>query len=474
MALGNAFPPDALVLFSGERSLDLEKLMKARKILDSSSIPMLGHSFHSKIYLFEHSEEGKTRLNLIVASFNATSAGMSQNVEFWTEAEARIDLKEFDAKNVVEMVLDQRVDVDTIDLKEACHEDNGQLVVAPALEVLWRLARNGVGLAPGKPRCISDEVIAENRFENYDSILVHTLGNNSLSKALDIMIRSAICSDKEVKIRIISPYHNIEGLRYLQERILGNLEDRDVRVDVEILTVFPPDFSEKFTDPKEHPFASLEEIARLSEEDERVSFCLKLWKRETNLHITDIDREIDAHLQNVFLHGKVIAVRSVHTCQFLLGSPNITNAAIGKGPGLNFETAIWERRGETALSLWNDMEALFEASSQVAAADYQVLRTWSTLFSSGQYHPQLSVLGPRDAIGQHVDFFLRNDKESRQLSVFQDAIVYSDEIDKTKLVVVLKELVPRVKQEAQVFFLRATSRKPNKSRPDFPWLENSL
>jgi len=452
IALGSAFPTNALILFSGERSIDLEKSIEARKFLDSSSIPLLGHSFHSKIYLFEHSEEGKTWLDLIVASFNATSAGMSQNLEFWTEAKAELNLEKFDAKNIAEMVLDPRIAVSSIDWNELCHEQDRQLVVAPALEVLWRLASNGVGLAPGKPKCISDVILATNQYTNYDSILVHTLGNNSLSRALDIMMQDAICLGEEVKIRIISPYHNTEGLRYLHRRILDTVGNRDVRVSVEILTVFPPDFSEKFADPKKQPFASLEEIANLSEVDERIKFSLRLWKKETNLHATDTEKEIDVHLQNVFLHGKAIAVRSENMCQFLLGSPNITSAAIGKGPGLNFETAIWERRDEICLDLWGAMETLFEAGSRIAAEDYKVLRTWSTLFSSGQYRPQLSIVGPRDAIGQYIDFYLRNGEESRQLVAYQEVPLYFDEADKTKLVVVFKESGPKIKEDAQVFF----------------------
>jgi hypothetical protein len=464
---GRKFPSDALLLFSGEKSIDLDRSVKTRKFLDSSSIPLIGHSFHSKLYLFEHGNESESQLNLVVASFNMTSAGLSQNLEFWTEATATVNLGKFGVKNVVELILDPRVDVNAITWNELCFEEEGQLVVTPALEVLWRLARNGVGLAPGKPKCIPDVVISENRFRDYDSILVHTLGNNSLSKALEIMIRDAVEASKEVTIRILSPYHNMEGLKYLQKKCLHIIGKNDVKIKIEVLTVFPPDFADKFTDPKKQPFAPLEDITKLSLEDKRVSFCLKLWKKETRFHIDDLDQVTDQYIQNIFLHGKAIVVRSEQKCQFLLGSPNITDAAIGKGPGLNFETAVWERRDDVALHLWNDFDLFFEICSPVGAEDYRILKTWASLFNSGQNKPQTFVIGPRDAIGQYIDFFIEKDKETRTLSVYEEKPVYFDEMERARLLVVLKPGAPRISREVRVCFTPSELEKTKETKVQF-------
>jgi hypothetical protein len=465
--LGRKFPYDALLLFSGEKSIDLDRIVKTRRFLDSSSIPLIGHSFHSKLYLFEHCNESESQLNLVVASFNMTSAGLSQNLEFWTEATATVNLKKFGVKNVVELILDSKIDVNAITWNEFCFEEEGQLVVTPALEVLWRLARNGVGLAPGKPRCVTDVVIAENRFRDYDSILVHTLGNNSLSKALEIMIRDAVEVSNEVRIRILSPYHNMEGLKYLQKKCLRIIGKNDVKIKIEVLTVFPPDFADRFTNPKKQPFAPLEDIAKLSLEDKRISFCLKLWKKETRFRIADLDQETDQYIQNIFLHAKAILVRSGQKCQFLLGSPNITDSAIGKGPGLNFEAAIWERRNDAALHLWNDLDSFFDICSQAGAEDYRILKTWASLFSSDQNKPQTFVFGPRDAIGQYLDFFIEKDRETRTLSVYEETPVYFDEIERARLLVVLKAGAPKISQEIRVCFTPSELEKTKEIKVQF-------
>ena len=465
--LGKQFRYDNLILFSGEKSIELDRAVKARKFFDSSSIPLMGHSFHSKLYLFERGNEPKRQLNVVIASFNMTSAGLSQNLEFWSEASAKLNLEKFGVNNVVELILDSRINIDAITWDELCFEEKRQLVVTPALEVLWRLARNGVGLAPGKNRCISDIVLSDNKFQNYDAILVHTLGNNSLSKALEIMIREAAEVSNQVTIRIVSPYHNMDGLKYLHKKCLRIIQNSDTKVKIELLTVFPPDFADKFADPKKQPFASLEDIAKLSSEDKRITFCLKLWKKETKIHIGDIDEATYKDAQNIFLHGKAILVKSGQRCQFLLGSPNITDAAIGKGPDLNFETAVWERRNDVALQLWNDLNLLFEICSSANEEDYRILKTWSSLFGSSQDKPQIYVIGPRDAIGQYLDFFIEKNGEKQALSVHGETPVYFDEIEKSKLLVALKTGAPKISEDAHVYFIPSEFEKTKDVKVQF-------
>ncbi len=307
--LGKEFPFNSLILLSGEKSIEIEESIKVKKFLDSSSIPLSGHSFHSKIYLFEKNLQTGSQLDLIVASFNATSAGLNQNLEFWSHTNALMKMDTFNAKDLADLVLNSEVKIDSIDWRSTCLEEKGQLVVAPALEVLCRLARNGVGLAPGKPRCLSDIIIANRQFAHYDSIFVHTLGNNSLSKALNIMINQAIEEDEKIAIRILCPYHNIEGIRYLHKKCLVALGKKNSKVKIELLTVFPPDFSEKFSDPKRQPFASLDEIAEIQSKDPRLSLKIKLWKKETHFNISELNQNENDYLQNVFLHGKVIIVK---------------------------------------------------------------------------------------------------------------------------------------------------------------------
>jgi len=452
-ALGKSFPYDALLLYSGEKTVDLDRSIKTSKFMDASSIPLLGHAFHSKLYLFEHSIRDRSELNLIVASFNATSAGLNQNLEFWVEAKAQVDLTGFGVRNLVELVLHPCFDVDAISWSEFCFEEKKQLVVAPALEVLWRLARNGVGLAPGKPRCIPDLTIAENRYQNYDSIFVHTLGNNSLSTAIEIMIREATERGDKVKIRIVSPYHNIQGLKYLREKCIKAIGKRNVSVNIEVLTVFPPDFPDKFGDPKKQPFALIKGIIALSSEDRRINFSFKLWKKETLFPVTEFDQTMDeSYVQNVFLHAKAILVRSGEKCQCLIGSPNITDKAIGKGPGLNFETAVWERRDTIATRLWKELGSLFETCSETETEDYMVFKAWSDFFNSGQYRSKTIVTGSRDAIGQHLEFLIQKDAEVLPLSIHEELPVYYDEVDNAKLLVILKAGAPKIASKARVYF----------------------
>ena len=465
--LGKQFRYDNLLLFSDEKSIELDKTVKAHRFFDSSSIPLMERSFHSKLYIFEHGNEPKRQLNMVIASFNMTSAGLSQNLEFWSEASAKLNLEKFGVKNVVELILDSRINVDVIVWDELCLEEKRQLVVTPALEVLWRLAKNGVGLAPGKNRCISDIVLSDNKFQKYDTILVHTLGNNSLSKALEIMIREAAEASNQVTIRIISPYHNMDGLIYLHKKCLHIIGNNDTKVKIELLTVFPPDFADKFADPTKQPFAPLEDIAKLSLEDKRITFCLKLWKKETKIHIDDIDETTRKDFQNIFLHGKVILVKSEKRCQFLLGSPNITGSAIGKGPGLNFETAIWERRNDVALQLWNDLNLFFEICSPVEDDDCKIFKTWVNLFGSGQNKPQTYVIGPRDAIGQYLDFFIEKDGEKRALSVYGETLVYFDEIERSKLLVVLKTGAPKISRNAHIYFIPSKFEKTKDVKAQF-------
>lgn len=465
--LGKQFPYDNLMLFSDEKSIELDRAIRARKFFDSSSIPLMGHSFHSKLYIFERDNGPKRQLNLVVASFNMTSAGLSQNLEFWSEASANLNLEKFGVKNVVELILDSRINVDAIAWDELCFEEKRQLVVTPALEVLWRLARNGVGLSPGKNRCIPDIVLSDNKFQNYDTLLVHTLGNNSLSKALEIMIREAVEASNQVTIRIISPYHNMDGLRYLHKKCLHIIGNSDTKVKIELLTVFPPDFADKFADPRKQPFAPLEDIDKLSLEDKRITFCLKLWKKETRIRIGDVDETTRKDFQNIFLHGKAILVKSEKRCQFLLGSPNITGSAIGKGPSLNFETAIWERRSDVALQLWNNFNVFFEVCSPAENDDYRIFKTWVNFFSSDLNKPQSYVIGPRDAIGQYLDFFIEKDGEKHTLSVYRETLVYFDEIERSKLLVALKKGAPKISKEAHIYFIPSEFEKTKDVKVQF-------
>ena len=306
-ALGKNFPYNSLLLLSGEKSIEIQQSIKTKKFLDSSCIPLLGHSFHSKLYLFEKSTATGSHLDLLISSFNATSAGLSQNLEFWSYAQATINTEKFQASNMVDLILGNTANVDCLHWSELCTEENNQLVVAPALEVLWRLSKNGRGLAPGKPKCIPDVVISSKQYLGYDSLFVHTLGNNSLSKALELMISEAIDKNENVWIRIASPYHNIEGIKYIHKKCIDALKDKKLKITIELLTVFPPDFPEKFSDPKTQPFATLKDIEKISGIDSRISLHIRLWKKDSDFAIPEIDENSqESRAQSVFLHGKVV------------------------------------------------------------------------------------------------------------------------------------------------------------------------
>jgi HKD family nuclease len=451
-SLGKNFPYESLIIFSGERSLDLEQSMEAANFYDSSCIPIQGHSFHSKLYIFEKITGEGNRLEVIVPSFNATSAGLSQNLEFWSYASSSFKKEYITEKNLSRFILEHKGNNLTYsDLQRLFVEDDGQIVVASAVEVLWRLANNGFGLAPGRPVCIPDVLLASAKYKSYSSILVHTLGNNSLSKALDYMLQEALENSNEVLIRAISPYHNFEGIAYFHKRCVLALGDRKAKIEIELLTVFPPDFPEKFGDPKTQPFAPLEDVKRLSASDPRISIHIKLWKKNSEVITPQIDI-VDAkeQTQSAFLHGKVFLIKTEDRCSFLLGSPNLTNSAFGEGPNLNFETAIWERNTDNSKALWNDMNPLFSKCLNANKEDYDALRTWFTFYGSNEPVQSVEVRGPRDAIERFVTVSLQKGQTKQELFPYQETTVFFDETQDAHIVVKLEPGIPRFLKKANI------------------------
>lgn len=76
-----------------------------------------------------------------------------------------------------------------------------------------------------------------------------------------------------------------------------------------------------------------------------MKFLVRFWKKESRFLLMELDQTAEesmeeTYVQNIFLHAKAILVKSRESCQCLIGSPNITDAAIGKGPSLNFESAV--------------------------------------------------------------------------------------------------------------------------------------
>ena len=448
-ALGKNFPYSSLILLSGERSLELEESIKGRKLLDSSSIPLMGRIFHSKIYLFEKPNE---QIQLIVGSFNATSAGMSQNLEFWVKTQARINLKGFGVNNLADLLLDKKVKVDAIPWNDFCLEEEKQFIVAPAIDVLWRLVKNGVGLAPGKSRCLSDVKLKNLELKNYDSIFVHTLGNNSLSKTLELMIKESLTDSQWIKIRAVSPYHNIQGIEYLYKKCQDAIGKKPIHVEIELLTVFPPDFSEKFSDPKKQPFAPIDVINKLSLKDERIKVKLKLWKKETKLKLSELDEELTTNVQNIFLHGKAILVKSEQNCSFLLGSPNLTDSAFGAGPNVNFESAIWERNRDSASKMWSSFDLLFQVCAEAQKEDFEAFQSWASLFYKDPTCLIVDVRSSRDAISRFLNVSLKKGDQYLPLQPYEETCIYFDELNKASLSIVLKPGCPRLGQSANISF----------------------
>jgi HKD family nuclease len=446
--LGKNFPYSSLIIMAGQKSLELEGL-KSRRLIDHSSIPLMGRVFHSKIYLFEKSSG---LINLVIGSFNATSSGMSQNLEFWSKSQAKINLEGYAAQNIVDLILSKRASVDAISWGDFCLEEEKQFVVSPTIDVLWRLVRNSSSLAPGESRCLSDIVLKKGKFRNYDSILVHTLGNNSLSKALSLMIKDAVNGDSHVVIRVISPYHNIQGIKYLHKICLDAIKKSSTKVEIELLTVFPPDFSDKFSDPKKQPFASLNEIEKMDLTDERITVKLKIWKSETKVDLSELSEQLTSYAQNIFLHGKAIFVKSEDFCSFLLGSPNLTDAAFGSGPNVNFEVAVWVRNKESATKAWANFDPIFQACREADENDFKAFESWKIQFKKDQERLDIDVIGSQDAIRRFLSVSLKKNEFYQPLEPNEDTCVYFDELSLTSLRLELKTGCPKIDQNVRVSF----------------------
>lgn len=443
-ALGLNYPWNSTIIFSGETSDELKQSIPTKQFVDSSCIPLHGQSFHSKIYIFEKITSNGHSLEVVIPSFNATSAGLTHNLEFWSYSSASYNFEgPVSKKTIVDLILSTEIKLNKIDFESLFNEEVSHLVVAPAIEVLWRLTNNGIGLAPGKPVCVSDKIFTNKKYLQFTSILVHTLGNNSLSKALFYMIKDTINKNQEICIRVISPYHNFEGIKYLHKTCLLALGTRQVSVKIELLTVFPPDFPEKFSDPKFQPFAPLDKIKQLKNLDPRISFKIRLWRKDST-SIPQNEATEKTEINYAFLHGKAIMVKSGEYCSFLLGSPNLTDSAFGPGPDLNFETAIWERDYAEATALWSNMEPLFTNSAEANSDDYDVLKTWFENYSSDNPIDNIKIRNRRDAIERFVTVSVIKKKSITTLLPYKEENIFFDEKNDTFLKIALDEEAPQV------------------------------
>ena len=134
-----------------------------------------------------------------------------------------------------------------------------------------------------------------------------------------------------------------------------------------------------------------------------------------------------------------------------MGSPNLTDSAFGPGPALNFETAVWERNSQEAISLWDDINALFARCPEAKKEDYDAVRAWSDFYGSDSTIESIEVRGPRDAINRFVDFSLVKGRIEQVIYPFDETPVFFDEAKNTRIHIKLKSGFPKVSRRVKIY-----------------------
>jgi len=319
-------------------------------------------NLHAKIFLFgKQTAPGQYILRSLIGSSNATIPGFCKNIEFWMSSEGYLNLSQTPEQSLLGLLKNERIDPTLFPLVELCKQDDSGFVLAPMLDLIWRLIRNArgldAGLEPRRSQCLSDALMQQKEL-HFREIFVHTLGDNSLWQALKTMIESTLNrSSKESLLEIVSPYHDWKGLNDLFSVCKRALKRYDQTVRIKLLTTFPPHFPNMYL--SKEPF---EDLDKMSLGDKRLKFEYRFWTRSSEIEVSKLlEDESLQNISSVFLHGKVlIASNDKGNCEVLLGSPNATGAAITPSPKVNLECGVWERDvanakniQEAVMILWN-------------------------------------------------------------------------------------------------------------------------
>jgi len=396
-------------------------------------------NLHAKIFLFGKSiSSGKYLLQCLIGSCNATIPGFCRNVEFLATTEGILDLSELEPKSFIEIMMDKTVDLKLIDLQRICKDTTSDQVLAPLLDLLWRLIIDSrgrdSGLESGKSRCLSDKLVKESS-QLPNAIFVHTLGENSLVKAIKGAIKSVIMrSKKHTSMFLVFPYHSWFGFKLIIDSCKEAIGSEDKRVEIRVLTTFPPDFETKYL--SSDAFTSFE---MLKTKDPRLKISYRFWTKFCQLKISEIVGEEFKNISGVFLHGKAIALRNDNAwAHAIIGSANLTKSAVSNEPKVNLEVAIWERNCSTAKDVWDDIEYLWNHGMEFSEPMKQRLDEWQKKREEN-IKPSGFWIEGSDAIKQYVKTkLIKNDRHS---SV---RIIYLDEIGKTHIRIRLSAQAPKI------------------------------
>ena len=334
-------------------------------------------SLHAKVFMFGKSlGDGKYHLKCLVGSCNATVPGFCRNIELWASTEGTIDLSQLGPKPFLEIILDESLDLNLVDLQGVLQHDTDDQIVAPILDLVWRLVKDSQGqdsgLEFGKSECLSDRLVQENN-EKHKRILVHTLGFNSLAKAIKSSIKALVQqSEKYTSLLLISPYHDLQGFKFIIDVCKEAIGLEDKRIQIRVLTSYPPDFENKYL--SNETFTKFEDLKL---QDERLSLSYRFWTGKSRLRISEIVGEDFKDISGVFLHGKALILQNDNGVgEAFIGSPNFTKAALSTAPDVNLEVAIWERDSVTAKEISENTEVLWNQSSELSVAMKERLTEW--------------------------------------------------------------------------------------------------
>lgn len=350
------------------------------KVISKHEIPVLDstRNLHSKIFLFGRKDvDGSFLLNCLIGSCNATVNGFLRNIEFWGSANGKFAVPNCSCATLPELFMNDKFDPSLASLEEKCVESNGDSVLGPAIDLLWRLVREyrglDSGLEYGRSSCLSDRIMEKGSNEQ-NAIFVHSLGNNSLFNAVERMITTSLSeAQNEAALYLISPYHDWSCLNDIVTLCQKAIGHKDIKVQIRLLTDFPPDFQSRYL--SEETFADLE---KLKTQDSRICFQWKFWTSSSKIEVQELlSDEKWQDISSIFLHGKVlIASNDRQKFEAIVGSPNLTSAAISSTPKINIESAIWERNITNARAILNETTKLWDAAKEPTPAMIEKLNEW--------------------------------------------------------------------------------------------------
>ncbi len=347
------------------------------KVITNHQIASLDseRALHAKVFLFGRTQnDGKCVLNCLIGSCNATIPGFCRNIEFWASTEAIIDLSKLGTTNLFDFILDKSIDINLVDFTNAIYEPDGK-IVGPIIDLIWRLIRESNGQDSGlefrKKESLSDKFVSQN---NLGRMFVHTFGSNSLVTAISESIKTIIKeANKNANLLIIAPYHDPTSFFTIFNACKEALGLEDKVINVRVLTSFPPDFENKYG--SNETFTNLQD---LKTKDSRIKFSYRYWTISSLLDINEITGEDVKPISRVFLHGKAIVIdNDKGSAKALIGSPNLTKAALSAEATVNLETAIWERDSSAAKNILKDLELLWQQGKEPTPALNDRLFEWT-------------------------------------------------------------------------------------------------